>query len=335
MTKRDYYETLGVSRDASQNDLKSAFRGLARQYHPDVNDAPDAEERFKEINEAYAVLSDEEKKAAYDRFGHAGLNGLGGVPDFSSFDFTDIFEELFGFGFGGGARGRRRRNVPRRGQDLKYNLNLEFEEAIFGVEKEVEITRDEICNHCDGKRAEPGTNSITCPTCNGAGEVRTSRQTLFGSMMQVTSCPTCSGEGQVIETPCTTCNGRGLERKTVKKVVSVPGGVDNGQQIRLSGEGQPGINGGPPGDIYMAIRVKQHQYFRRRKDDIHLDLDINVAQAALGAEVEVPTVDGSSTLSLVHNQEKCSVCAIKEFPIYVVKGVVTNWWLSMSRYPNV
>lgn len=298
MAKRDYYEVLGVSRSASESELKSAFRRLAREYHPDVNKSSDAEERFKEINEAYAVLSDGEKRAAYDRYGHAGLNGVGGVPDFSNIDLTDIFEELFGFGFGfGRSRGRRRR-APRRGGDLQYNLTLEFEEAVFGVEKEIEFSRDEVCSRCEGNGAEPGTAPTTCPTCKGAGEVRTQRQTLFGSMVQVTTCPTCRGEGNINETPCNTCSGRGLERVTRRKVVAIPGGVDNGTQIRLSGEGQPGINGGPNGDLYVAIRVKRHKYFRRRNDDILLDLDINVAQAALGAVVEVPTIDGEAKLSI-------------------------------------
>jgi molecular chaperone DnaJ len=298
MAKRDYYETLGIGRGASEDEIKSAFRRLARQYHPDVSQESDAEERFKEINEAYAVLSDDEKRAAYDRYGHAGLNGVGGVPDFSTIDLSDIFEELFGFGFGGRGRSRRGRNVPRRGSDLQYSVNLTFEEAVFGAEKEVEITRDEVCSHCNGERAEPGTSSTRCSTCNGAGEVRTSRQTLFGSMVQVTTCPTCRGEGTVIETPCKTCNGRGLERKILKKTVAVPGGVDSGTQIRLSGEGQPGTNGGPNGDLYLAIKAKPHKYFRRHNHDILLDLDINVAQATLGADVEVPTVDGPAKLNI-------------------------------------
>ncbi len=300
MAQRDYYEVLGINRGSSGDEIKSAFRNLARKYHPDVSKEPDAEEKFKEINEAYAVLSDADKRSAYDRFGHAGVQGAGGVPDFTTMDFSDIFEDLFGFGgFGGFSRsGRRSRNAPRRGADLQYKVHLSFDEAVFGAEKEVEITRDEVCTRCDGNRAEPGTSSSTCSTCNGRGEVRTTRQTILGSMVQVSTCPTCGGEGETIQTPCKQCNGRGLERKTLSKVVSIPAGVDNGTQIRLAGEGQPGVNGGPNGNLYLVIQVRPHKYFRRRENDILLDLNVNIAQATLGAEVEVPTVDGDAYLKI-------------------------------------
>ncbi len=299
MTQRDYYEILGVPRNASNEDLKAAFRRLARQYHPDVNKEPDAEERFKEINEAYAVLSDADRRAAYDRFGHAGVQGAGGMPDFSvNFsDFADIFGDLFGFG-GFGRTTRRARNAPRRGADLQYRLELTFEEAVFGVEKEIEITRDEVCSTCGGSGAEPGTSPTRCATCNGAGEVRQVRQTILGSMVQVSTCPTCNGVGETIATPCHTCQGRVMERRTRKKLVTIPAGVDTGTQIRLAGEGQPGINGGPNGNLYLAVEVKPHKFFRRRDNDVLLDLDINVAQAALGAEVEIPTVDGPAKLKI-------------------------------------
>jgi molecular chaperone DnaJ len=301
MTPQDYYETLGVPKGASSDEIKSAFRKQARQYHPDVSDEPDAEERFKEINEAFSVLSDDDKRAAYDRYGHAGLNGFGGAPDFSNLDIQDILEMFgagFGFDFGFGRRRTRDRSRPRRGSNLQYMLNLDFEDAVFGIEKEIEFSRDELCNRCDGKRAEPGSSAVRCKTCNGHGEVRTTRQTLLGSMMQVTTCPTCGGSGETIETPCNQCQGRGLERKNRKKKVEIPGGVDNGTQIRLSGEGQPGVNSGPPGDLYLVIKVKPHKYFRRRENDILLNLDINIAQAALGADVDVPTVDGQAILSI-------------------------------------
>ena len=296
MTDRDYYEVLGVGRDASDSDLKGAFRRLARQYHPDVNDSPDAEERFKEINEAYAVLSDTERRAAYDRYGHAGVRGAGGTPDFTVdfSDFADIFGEFFGFGRAAG----QSRNVPRRGADLQYRMDLTFEEAVFGIDKEIEITRDEVCSRCNGNRAEPGTSPVQCTTCNGRGEVRQARQTILGSMVQVTTCPSCGGSGTTIESPCTNCSGRGLERQTLKKVVTVPAGVDNGNQIRLAGEGQPGTNGGPNGNLYIIINVKSHRYFRRRERDILLDLEVNVAQATLGADVPVPTIDGEATLKI-------------------------------------
>jgi molecular chaperone DnaJ len=298
MAKRDYYEVLGVSRTATPDEIKAAFRKLARQYHPDVSQEANAEEHFKEINEAYSVLSDVDKRAAYDRFGHAGVQNTGGVPDFTV-DFGDLFDEFFG-GFGGFGRStsRRARNAPRRGPDLQINVDLSFEESIFGVEKEIEVTRDEVCETCSGKGAEPGTSPMRCSTCNGTGEIRQVRQTLLGSMVQVSTCPVCNGKGETIATACHTCNGRGLVRRNRKKVVSIPAGVDNGNQIRLAGEGQPGENGGPNGNLYLVIRVLQHKYFRRRENDILLDLDINIAQATLGAEVDVPTVDGITKLKI-------------------------------------
>lgn len=298
MAKKDYYATLGVPNTATPDELKAAFRRLAREYHPDVNKSPDAEERFKEINEAYAVLSDQEKRSVYDRYGSEGLNGMGGMPDFSTVDFTDIFEELFGFGMGGARRRTVSRNTPRRGADLNYNLTLTFEEAVFGTEKEIDITRDEVCSTCGGSGAEPGTSPERCQECGGQGEVRTVRQTFLGSMVQVTTCPVCNGTGEVISSPCNACRGRGLERKTIRKTVNIPAGVDNGNQIRIAGEGQPGVNGGPNGNLYLSVQVKDHKFFRRRDNDILLDLNINVAQAALGAEIEVPTIDGPAKLRI-------------------------------------
>ena len=309
MTITDYYEILGVQKNASPDDLKAAFRGLARKFHPDVNKEHDAEERFKEINEAYAVLSDQDKRAAYDRYGHAGVNGPGGVsPDFTNIDFSDIFEEFFGFGGGGG---KRSRNTPRRGADLGTRVQLTFEEAVFGVEKEVEITRDEPCTTCRGTGAEPGTSPTRCATCGGKGEVRQVRQTFLGSMVQVTTCPTCNGSGQINTTPCHTCRGRGLERKTVRKTVAIPAGVDNGVKMSMAGEGQPGTAGGPNGNFYLEIQVQPHVYFRRRQDDVLLDLSINVAQATLGADLEVPTVDGPTKLKIPAGTQPGKVFHIK------------------------
>ncbi|HOM67019.1 MAG TPA: molecular chaperone DnaJ [Brevefilum fermentans] len=300
MPKRDYYEVLGVPRSANDDELKSAFRNLARQCHPDVSSDPDAEEKFKEINEAYAVLSDSEKRAAYDRFGHAGVNTQG-MPDFSNIDLSDILEGLFGFGgFGGfgGMGGRRVRNAPRRGADLSSRVKLTFEEAAFGIEKEIQITRDEQCQTCNGSGAKPGTSPVTCPQCNGQGETRQVHQTLLGSMVQVVTCSRCNGTGEVIETPCDTCHGRGLERKTVKKLVNIPPGVSDGVQIRLAGEGQPGTHGGPHGNFYLEIEVEKHPFFRRAGDDILLDLDINIAQAVLGDEIRIPTLNGDVELRI-------------------------------------
>jgi molecular chaperone DnaJ len=295
MEKRDYYEALGIHRNASKDEINSAFRRLARQYHPDVNDAPDAEDRFKEINEAKDVLLDDQKRAAYDRFGHAGVSRVGGVPDYSTMDFSSIFEELFGFGFGGSPfRQSRRRNIPRKGYDLQYNLTLTFDEAVYGAEKEIKITRDEICTRCDGDGTEPGFSFTKCPTCDGAGEVR---QGGLG-LVFITTCPKCRGEGKIIEKACSQCNGRGLERKTVPETVKVPAGIDNGRQIRIREKGQPGINGGPNGDVYIAIRIKPHKFFRRQGNNILLDLDINIPQAVLGADVTIPTIDGDDQLSI-------------------------------------
>ena len=321
MTQRDYYEILGVPRNASADDLKAAFRRLARQYHPDVNKEADAEEKFKEINEAYAVLSDPDKRSAYDRFGHAGVRNAGGAPDFSvDFnDFADIFGDLFGFG-SMGRTSRRSRNMPRRGDDLQIALELTFEEAVFGAEKEIEITRDEVCATCNGSGAEPGTSPTRCSTCNGSGEVRQVRQTILGSMVQVSTCPTCRGQGETIATPCHTCQGRGLERKTRKKIVAIPGGVDTGNQIRLAAEGQPGINGGPPGNLYILIQVKPHKFFRRREFDILMDLSINLAQATLGAEVEIPTVDGPTKLKIPAGTQPGKVLTLRSKGIPHLRG---------------
>jgi len=309
MTQRDYYDILGVPRNASLDEIKAAFRKLARQYHPDVNKASDAEERFKEINEAYGVLSDPEKRARYGQFGRAGLGDIGGMPDFTM-DFADLVEELFGsigFGFGTSTRSRR----PRRGRDLQVTVDSTFEEAIFGVEKTVEVTRNEVCGACRGSGAEPGTSPQRCGTCGGRGEVRQVRQTILGSMMQSSTCPACNGRGEVIATPCRTCRGSGLERKTVKKVIPIPGGVDTGTQIRLAGEGEPGTYGGPQGNLYLVVNVQPHKFFRRRENDILLNLDINVAQAALGAEVEVPTVDGTEKLRIPAGTQPGKVFTLK------------------------
>ncbi len=310
MSNRDYYEILGVPRNASLDEIKTAFRKLARQYHPDVSKEPDAEEKFKEINEAYGVLSVPQKRARYDQYGRAGLGEMGGMPDYASMDFSDIFEEILG-GFGFGGVGTRSRNRPHRGRDLQVRLDLSFEEAVFGVEKTIEVTRNETCGTCHGTGAEPGTTPQRCSTCNGRGEVRQVRQTIFGSMMQSGPCPTCGGRGEVITTPCHTCRGQGLERKTVKKVVAVPAGVDNDTQIRLAGEGEPGAFGGPQGSLYILLTVKPHKFFQRRENNILLNLDINVAQAVLGAEVEVPTVDGKETLKIPAGTQPGKVFTMK------------------------
>lgn len=292
-TNGDYYEILGVPRGASQEEIKQAFRKLARQYHPDVSKEPNAEERFKEMNEAYSVLSDEQKRAQYDRFGRVS-SSAGGPADYGA-NINDIFEELFGFGSTGRSS---RRNAPHRGRDLQLAVELTFAEAVFGVEKEIQFEREETCNTCRGSGAEPGSNPRSCDTCGGRGEVRQVRQTFIVQMVETVTCPKCQGRGKIIEKLCKTCTGRGLERKKINKKVAIPAGVDNGMQIRLPGEGGPGSNGGPNGNLFLVVDVEPHEYFKRREDDILLDLDINIAQAALGAEIEVPSMDGQEKLTI-------------------------------------
>ena len=293
-TKRDYYEVLEVDQKASKEDLKRAYRRMARKYHPDVNRDEGAGERFKEINEAYEVLSNESSRTAYDRFGHAGVQGgSAGYQDFSGFgNVADIFEEFFG-GFGS-----RRRAGPRHGADLRHDLTISFEDAVFGTEKEIEVRRPESCPHCQGSGAEPGTSPIRCNNCNGSGEVRQMRQSFLGSFVNVTTCSVCGGSGETIPTPCTVCNGRKQVQQVRTLNVKIPPGVDNDTQIRLTNEGAPGIAGGAPGNLYVVLHVKNHKFFQRRGDDILLEMEINIAQAALGDEIAIPTVDNEEELKI-------------------------------------
>ncbi len=293
-SKRDYYEVLGVGRTVNADELKSAYRRLARQYHPDVNKDAGAEERFKEINEAYEVLSDAEKRRTYDRFGHAGVNGGVGFSDFGFGGISDIFEEFFGFGTGM----RTRRRGPRQGNDLQYDLEISFEEAVFGCEKEIEIYRLETCPTCQGSGAEPGTTPLRCSQCNGSGEVRRVQQSILGSFVNVTTCPTCLGEGETIAMPCQRCRGSRQVQMSRIILVKIPAGVDDGARIRLAGEGEAGLRGGPPGSLYVRLRVQPHLIFRRHGNDVILELAINVAQAALGDKVIIPTLDGEETISI-------------------------------------
>jgi len=295
--KRDYYELLSVSKTATPDEVKRAYRKLAMQYHPDRNKDEEAAARFKEINEAYEVLHDVEKRQLYDRYGHAGLRGNGGgTSDFSGFaGFGDIFEDLFG---GFGRAGASQRRAPRRGADLRHLLNLTFEEAIFGVDKEIEVTRSDTCPFCQGTGAEPGTQPKRCPQCNGAGEVRRMQQTILGAMVNVSTCDRCNGEGELVSTPCHECRGYKRVQSTHRMTVQVPAGVDDGTQIRLAGQGEPGLNGGPAGNLYVQLKVKPHKHFQRQENDILLDVRINYAQAALGDEISVPTLDGETTLKI-------------------------------------
>lgn len=298
--KRDYYEILGISRSASPDEVKKAFRSKARQYHPDVNKDADAPEKFKEVNEAYEVLSDPQKRGMYDRFGHAGVSPSGAGDPFSDFtNVADIFDEFFGGAFRTSRRSNRQ--APRRGQDLQYRLTLDFAEAVFGTEKDIEFEQTITCPTCSGTRAAPGTSPERCNMCGGVGEVRTVRQTFLGQMVNVTPCPTCGGTGQTIPEPCPECRGRGQIRHTRKLKVSIPAGVDQGTQIRISGEGEPGAYGGPPGNLFVVVSVRNHEVFQRRDDDLLIKLRINVAQAALGHTLMVPTLtpDGEGETELV------------------------------------
>jgi molecular chaperone DnaJ len=294
-TKRDYYEVLGVQRNASQDEIKKAFRRLARQYHPDVNKDPAAEATFKEMAEAYEVLSDTEKRQIYDRFGHSGLNGGAGFDPFGA-GGADPFGSIFEAFFGGTQAGGRGARGPQRGADLRYPLQITFEEAAFGVEKEIEYRRLDTCGTCRGTGAEPGTDPVRCPKCNGLGEIR-QRSPIF-NMVTVTTCDQCRGEGTVIAIPCKECRGEGRVRKERKLTVKIPAGIDSSSQIRISNEGEGGPRGGPNGNLFVAIEVLPHKFFVREGNDILLELPLNVAQAALGAEVDVPTLDGQEKVRI-------------------------------------
>jgi molecular chaperone DnaJ len=291
VAKRDYYEVLGVGKDAGDTDIKGAYRRLARQFHPDHHpDDPTCEDKFKEASEAYSVLSDAQKRAAYDRFGHAGLQGAGGGqynPEAFT-DFSDILGDFFGFGdlFGGGGNGRRRSRA-QRGEDVRYDLEISFDEAVRGISAEIQVPRMERCSHCDASGAEPGSKPAQCPTCNGRGEVI--YQQSFLSIRR--TCSTCNGAGQIIRNPCQQCRGQGYQQIHNKIKVNIPAGVDDGTRVRLMNEGQPGANGGPPGDLYVFLKVKQHAFFERQESDLHCTIPLNIAQASLGCEVDVPTLD--------------------------------------------
>jgi molecular chaperone DnaJ len=311
----DYYETLGVSRDADKEEMKQAYRRLARKYHPDVNKEAGAEERFKEINRAYEVLSEPETRARYDRFGEAGVSGAGaaGYSDFSDVGFADIFESFFS-GFSGGMGGQqtaRRRNSPVRGDDLRLDLKLEFREAVFGGEKEIRIPHLENCNVCTGTGAKPGTRPRTCTTCSGSGQVRRATRTPFGSFTQVSVCPTCNGNGEMIEEKCESCGGAGRKQETKKLKITIPPGVDNGTRLRVSKEGDAGLRAGPPGDLYVYLFIEEDAEFHRDGINVLSEIKISYLQAILGCRLEVNTVDGGVELTIPAGTQPSTVLTLE------------------------
>ena len=321
--KRDYYEVLGVKKDASEAEIKRAYRKLAAQYHPDVNHEPDAEAKFKEINEANEVLSDPDKRARYDQFGFAGVDpnfnaGAAGGNPFGGFgDFGDL-GDLFGSFFGGGRSSRRSANAPARGEDISQRVEVTFEEAAFGTEKEISASRIENCDRCSGSGAEPGSSVETCLRCNGRGTVRT-QQSFMGMTMQSDSvCPDCRGTGKVIKTPCTRCKGKGKVRRSFKTKVKIPAGIDDGQTLRVRGEGCTGSNGGPNGDLMVTVSVGKHPIFTRQGQSVYCEMPISFTQAALGAELEVPTLDGKVRYSISEGTQTGTTFRLKGKGIYYI-----------------
>ena len=319
-TKRDYYEVLGVSRDVDESGLKSAYRELAKKYHPDRNPDREAEEKFKEASEAYSVLSDPQKRAAYDRYGHQGLQGMGANQGFdpNAFsDFSDILGDLFGFGdlFGGGGR-RGGRGRSQRGEDLRYDLEINLEDAIRGMSAEIQVPRSEVCSRCQGTGAEKNDGLVTCPMCHGRGEVIYQQ-----SFLQIRrTCGQCGGRGQIIRRPCTQCRGERHVRTERKLKINIPAGVDNGTRLRLTNEGQPGGQGGPPGDLYVVVKVREHAIFERQGDDLHCIMPINIAQAALGAEVDLLTFDGLERIKIPEGAQTGSRIRVKSHGIPKLQG---------------
>ncbi|MBF8267637.1 MAG: chaperone protein DnaJ [Dehalococcoidia bacterium] len=317
---RDYYEVLDVPRGASPEEIRTKFRRLALEYHPDRNSDPGAQDKFKEVNEAYQVLSDPQKRAEYDRFGRVGVGAGGGAGrGFEGHDPFGGFGDIFDTFFGGFATSTRR--APQVGGDIQTAITLSFEEAVFGVEREIEVRRVEPCGRCGGKAAEPGHSPVQCTHCRGSGQVRRVQRSAFGQFAQIGPCPQCNGEGKIITNPCSQCSGSGRERRGRKIRVNIPPGVEEGNQVRLVGEGDSGSHGGPPGDLYIGLRVQPHEIFQRRDHEILYELPINFAQAALGDEMEVPTLDGPETLRVPEGTQAGTVFRIKGRGVpYAVKG---------------
>lgn len=318
MAKRDYYEVLGVARNASPDEIKKAYRAQALKNHPDVaEDKEAAEQVMKEINEAYAVLSDEQKRAQYDQFGHAAFDpnqGFGQGFDFDIGGVSDIFDMFFGGG------GRRKRTGPQRGADREIQVEIEFEDAAFGAEKELQLQRVEDCDECDGTGAEPGSTAKTCTACQGTGQMRTVQSTAFGRFESVKTCSRCGGTGKTIEKPCKSCHGQGRVKKSRKVSLRIPAGVDTGSKLRMTGEGEPGVRGGPPGDLYVYIAVRPHKTFQRRGADVYCEVPISFVEAALGAEIEVPTLEGTAKVTIPEGTQTGASFTVKNKGIPHIRG---------------
>lgn len=301
-TKRDYYEVLGLQKGASDQEIKKAYRKLAKKYHPDTNSGDaEAEAKFKEATEAYEILSDAEKRSAYDRYGHSAFDqmggGAGGFQGGFDFDMDDIFGSVFGDFFGGGGR-RQRSRGPRPGADIRQTIQVEFAEAAFGTEKELTINTSETCHTCNGSKAKPGTSSSTCQKCGGSGQIRVTQRSILGAMQTVQTCDACQGEGQVVSEPCQTCHGQGKIRTKKKITVNIPAGIDHGQTLRVAGKGEVGDVGAPQGDLLLTVYIKPHELFERRDQDVYMRMPISFAQAALGDELTIPTLDGNVKFSI-------------------------------------
>ena len=314
--KKDYYETLGVSRSAGDDDIKKAYRNLAKKYHPDANPGnKEAELKFKEASEAYDVLSDAKKRSTYDQFGHQAFDGAAGGGGYSAgFDVNDIFEQFFGEGsFGdvfGGGRGSRR-GGPQRGADVNINVSIKFEDAFYGLEKELKLDITDNCETCGGSGAKPGTTAESCRNCGGSGQERFQQQTMFGTVTNVRTCSTCRGTGKLVKDPCTKCSGRGKVRKNKTIKVAIPKGIDDGQSIRLTGKGEAGERGGANGDLYVTVTVQPHKYFNRRGNNIYITMPISFVQAALGDEISVPTIDGEEKYTIKPGVQNGAVITLK------------------------
>lgn len=345
MDKKDYYEVLGVSKTASQDEIKSAFRKLAKKYHPDVSKEPDAESKFKEAQEAYAVLSDEDKRRQYDQFGHAafqgggagGAGGFGGF-DFSGFDYGDIFDNIFG-SFGGGFSGGRASNRPRRGNDSLMRMKLSFEEAVFGCKKDINIDVIEECHECNGNG---GFGESTCDKCHGSGTITSEQHTIFGSFLSKTTCDKCEGVGKTYDRVCNHCHGNGRVKANKNLEIKVPAGVDTGTRLKLSGKGSEGINGGPNGDLYIEFSVNEHKFFIRDENDIYIEAPITITEAVLGCKKEIPTLNGSITLSIPAGSESGDKHRVKgkginneathrKGDLYIILKIVTPKKLSKEQ----